>query len=74
MYDTWLESFRDWANLISSLGIYREAYKYAQAGLVEQYGKVITGIYATDPKYADKLVHLSGYVRKLCEELNLDLV
>lgn len=73
MYSTWLDSFIDWADLISSLGIYKEAYKYAQLGLIREYGEAITGKYATDPKYAEKLVKVSEVVRELCQKLNYEI-
>lgn len=73
MYDTWLDSFLDWAKLISSLSIYQEAYKYAQLGDIKKYGELITGIYATDPKYGEKLVKVSNEVLELCKKLNYEI-
>ncbi|MCX7716695.1 MAG: glucosaminidase domain-containing protein [Endomicrobia bacterium] len=73
LYDTWLDSFLDWAELISTLSVYKEAYLYAQLGDVKKYGELITGIYATDPKYGEKLVEKSQVIKELCKKLNYEI-
>jgi flagellar protein FlgJ len=73
MYDTWRESFLDWAELISKSKIYKNAYEYAQLGDIILYGKEITGKYATDPKYSEKLIKVCEVVKELCKKLEYEI-
>ncbi len=63
-YDSYADAFRDYANLLSANARYadvltqgRDAYGFAQA--LQDAG------YATDPRYADKLVRVIGKVQLL---------
>lgn len=65
-YETWRDSFLDWAHLISTLSVYKKAYE-----LLKDKATVPAGIeamaphFATDPAYARKL--LDGYSQSIKE-------
>lgn len=63
-YPSWSASFDDWAHIITNLSCYKKAYELLSnkdtisQGIVEM-GKV----YATDPRYAVKLLELYDYIK-----------
>jgi flagellum-specific peptidoglycan hydrolase FlgJ len=67
-YPSWRDSVLDWANLIARTARYSKAYVEAQKGNVPEFAKAIAAAgYATDPKYADKLVALAPKVKEIGE-------
>jgi flagellar protein FlgJ len=58
-YATWRDSFFDWSRLITTVGVYKKAYELLKdkatvpAGIEE-----MAKVYATDSKYARKLLDL----------------
>lgn len=61
-YETFEESFADYARLIRSLSRYTDAVHAAAEGNVEAFLRAVqAGGYATDPKYADKCI---GIIKK----------
>lgn len=64
-YPNWFASFTDWAKLISTLGAYKKAFALFQTGDagVEQGINEMARAYATDPKYAAKVVALYRSVK-----------
>jgi flagellum-specific peptidoglycan hydrolase FlgJ len=65
-YDNWLESFVDWAVMISSQGKYKTAYKYAILGMVKEFGDEIGN-------YGQELFSISQEVRQICEKIGLSI-
>jgi flagellum-specific peptidoglycan hydrolase FlgJ len=58
-YETWRDSLFDWGRLISTLGVYREAYKLLQRKETVRDGiRRMALTYATDPNYARALLVL----------------
>ena len=63
-YTSWEYSFRDWAKLISGLNIYKKAYEFLKNketvpdGIME-----MAKVYATDSKYAHKLLAIYNEVK-----------
>ena len=63
-YESWLESLKDWASLITGAKRYQIAKYYAIKGDIEEYAKAVSKAgYATDPKYAEKLINISKEVK-----------
>lgn len=61
LYQSWEESYRDWARLISTASRYRKAYAAAKEGNLSKFASELQkGGYATDPTYANKLVALAA--------------
>lgn len=55
-YPSWMESFKDWADLISRFNIYQRAYELLKNTATVPEGITAMGsIYATDPAYARSL-------------------
>lgn len=62
-YDTMEASLDDWANLISGLSIYKDAYAAAQRGDLGSFATALQKAgYATDPKYAQTVVDFGAEV------------
>ncbi len=65
-YDTLEASVDDWANLISGLSIYKDAYASAQAGDLNAFAAALQKAgYATDPQYAQTLVDFGAQVEAI---------
>ena len=63
-YKTWRDSFYDWARLITTLNVYKKAWELMKDRAtvpqgIEEMGKV----YATDSKYARKLLDIYHQVQ-----------
>ncbi len=60
-YETFQESFEDYARLIRSLSRYTDAVHAAAEGNVDAYLRAVQdGGYATDPKYANKCIGITN--------------
>lgn len=58
-YHSWLESFQDWAHIISTLSVYKPAFSLLKdRSTVREGMKEMGKIYATDPNYAKKLLEI----------------
>lgn len=65
-YDSMEASLDDWANLISGLGIYKQAYAASKTGDVSNFAEALQAAgYATDPKYASTLEDFGAQVQAL---------
>ncbi len=65
-YDSMEASLDDWANLISSLSIYKNAYAAAKTGDLTKFAKELQKAgYATDPEYASTLQDFGAQVQAL---------
>ncbi len=65
-YDSMEQSLDDWANLISGLSIYQNAYEAAKRGDIQNFAAALQAAgYATDPKYAQTLVQFNSEVQAL---------
>jgi flagellum-specific peptidoglycan hydrolase FlgJ len=65
-FASWPEAIRDWAEAISLSKRYAKAYEVAKSGNFEQYAKEVAAAgYATDPKYAEKLIKVYQEVKSL---------
>jgi len=63
-YDSWLASLEDWGGLIERR--YPKALAAAKMGNFEGFARGLqSGGYATDPKYADKLISLNSSLEGL---------
>ena len=59
IYDTWRDSFFDWGRLISTAKVYADAYKLLRRRETVREGvEKMALVYATDHKYATKLLQL----------------
>lgn len=56
LYDTDINSWINWADLISKFKPYAVSYKYAQIGSITNYANEVSKVYATDIKYAQLLI------------------
>lgn len=58
-YPNWMESFQDWAKIITTLSVYKPAYALLKDKSSLREGiRVMGKIYATDDKYSVKLLAL----------------
>lgn len=65
-YASWYDSVKNWAEIISGLSRYREAYKYAKTGDVVRFARAVkAGGYATDPQYPEKVIAHAKAVQTL---------
>lgn len=61
-YESWEESVKDHAKMLSRTDWYANYYRKAiNAKTPEEQAKALTGTYATDSKYADKLIEIINY-------------
>lgn len=73
-YESWYDSVKNWAEIISSASRYSEAYKFAKIGDLKSFAVAVAkGGYATDPKYAQKLIGVAKVVKStpLSEYVNI---
>lgn len=56
-YKSWYDSVNDWARVISTLTRYNKAHAYSRIGDVKNFSRAVQeGGYATDPRYAQKVI------------------
>jgi len=63
-YDSYTDAFKDYAHLISNNPRYAEVMKPGQSGSAAAHAIQDAG-YATDPKYADKLVRIMNQINSM---------
>jgi len=69
-YTTWLDSLKDWANLIAADKRYAQAYQAARDHNAPLFFKLVAQAgYATDPRYSEKLVLVRDAVQRELEAL-----
>lgn len=58
-YNTWRDSFFDWSRLITTLGVYKKAFELLKDPATVPAGiEAMAAVYATDSKYARKLLDI----------------